>query len=197
MSNSIPLTPKDRGGVCVAASILQPADIIICTHAGFKPWVIRNVTLSEVSHALVYIGSSQIIEAVPPKVRQANVDAALADDTVAVVYRRKNMGPGQVQSVIAYLRRQIGADYDTLGAGGAGIHSNLAACAVAGIILCVAANEGLLASSKRFFCSELVLAAFREAGRPITNTHPNLSTPNTIVQAYSSGVLDYIGHIKP
>jgi len=50
-------------------------------------------------------------------------------------------------------------------------------------------------SSDKFYCSQLVLEAFRQAGHPIISASPNTSTPEDIPEAYSHGKLLYVGHL--
>lgn len=56
---------------------------------------------------------------------------------------------------------------------------------------------GLFDQRDRFYCSELVLDAFRQAGIQIITARPNQSTPADLVDAYSDGVLVYRGYLKP
>ena len=85
------------------------------------------------------------------------------------------------------------------GAAGAGIARQGVICNAIGIIPCVAAgiaaHFGAFNSEEKFFCSELVLEAFRLAGVPLVKVTPQLSTPQTIVEAHSDGILEYVGHL--
>ncbi len=47
-----------------------------------------------------------------------------------------------------------------------------------------------------FFCSELVLAAYRDAGVPLTSTPPHWSSPGDIAELSWTGPLSYVGHLK-
>jgi uncharacterized protein YycO len=193
----IPLTPATGGGLCIDAEVLEPADIVVCTTFAITSRIIDVVTDSKVSHVLVYLGEGQIIEAVPPVVRQVALDLAIHNAWLAVAYRRKDMTPAGAGAVIGYLRRQIGLSYDYIGAAEGGANANAFVCVgLLGVPGCLIARSGLLDNPTQFYCSKLVLAAFNSAGLPITNLSPNLSTPDTLVQAYSQGVLMYVGHLK-
>ncbi len=48
----------------------------------------------------------------------------------------------------------------------------------------------------RFFCSELVLAAYHHGGVPLTRTPPAWSSPDDVARLRLSGVLEYVGHLK-
>lgn len=198
MSRTIPLTPK-AGGMCLDPASLQPADIVVSTTGGFNSWVIRAATGSRVSHASIYVGDSQVIEAVPPRVRQVSVGVALGDAILAVVYRRKEMEASHQAAVIGFLRkhRDTKSGYDTVSAGAAGGRANPVLCVVLlGIPGCMVVRSGLVDNPNRFYCSELVLAAFEAAGRPIIDIPSKASIPNHVVNAYSNGLLEYVGHLK-
>jgi hypothetical protein len=48
----------------------------------------------------------------------------------------------------------------------------------------------------KFYCSNLVLEAFRAAGEALTLTDPEFDSPNDIVQLQWFGELSYVGHLK-
>ncbi len=47
-----------------------------------------------------------------------------------------------------------------------------------------------------FFCSQLVFAAFKSVGIPLTETEPNWSTPGDIPKLALTKALNYVGHLK-
>ncbi len=197
MPTTIPLTPTTGGGQCIAISALAPADIIVSTTAATVSGVIRGATGSQVSHAMIYAGGGQVIEAIGEGgVVNRPLSAALADATLAVAYRHRNVGRGNASAIIGFARQWVGRRYDTSGAAGAGIAGNGVICLAVGIVACAAAKGGKFNNRDEFFCSELVLEAFRRAGAPITNVPPSTSSPQHIVRAYSQGQLQYVGHLK-
>jgi len=52
-----------------------------------------------------------------------------------------------------------------------------------------------MSSAGRFFCSELVAAAYRQAGVPLVTARSDSASPQTIVEVAASGDLQYIGHL--
>jgi hypothetical protein len=58
------------------------------------------------------------------------------------------------------------------------------------------ARSGGFNAPDKFYCSELVLEAYRLAGLPLIAGSPGTSDPNQIVQAYHNGTLEYVGHLK-
>ena len=193
---TIPLTPASGGGMCVDTSALEPADVIVSTGAAAVSRVIRTATGSAVSHAMLYAGNGQIVEAIGDGVTRRPLNSALADATLAVAYRRPQLSASQAHAVVSFVGRQVGRKYDSTGAAGAGLRNNLVLCAISGIAACVAAHAGAFESSKKFFCSELVLEAFRSAGLPLVSHSPSVSVPEDIVTAHGSGTLSYVGHLR-
>jgi cell wall-associated NlpC family hydrolase len=203
---AIPLTPTDGGGLCLSISALQPADLIVSTTNAIASGVIRGVTRSAVSHASVYSGGGRVIEAISEKgVVERSLTTALASSRLAVVYRRRGLATGVASKIITIAREAIGKDYDWGGAAGGGVRANKGVClipllfgtqAAALSVACRALGTGIANQPDKFYCSELVLKAFQDAGVPLTETRVDLSVPQDIVTAYSRGVLTYVGHLK-
>lgn len=87
----IALTPAGGGGCCIGDAALRPADIIVSTTGAAVSGVIRVGTGSPVSHAALYAGNGEVIEAIGQGVVQRGLDKALADDLLAVAYRAPHM----------------------------------------------------------------------------------------------------------
>ena len=193
---NIPLTPKSDGGVCIDSAALESADIIVATTEAASSHFIRYSTLSDVSHALLYAGSGRVIEAVGEGVRDTSLGEAVKDDILAVAYRHKQMTPAAAQKIIQFARKQVGKSYDYAGAAAAGLHNNTGLCVVLlGVIGCPIARAVKWEQPDRFFCSELVLAAYKAAGLSVVNGNPSNAAPDDIVSAYSAGILRYVGHL--
>lgn len=152
-------------------------------------------TGSPVSHAMLYAGNGYVIEAVAGGVRHVPLKDAFNDASLAVAYRMTNLTDDEGSQVVDFATQQIGKAYDGVGAGGAGIARNGFACVAAGLVVCVMASAGVVGSANRFFCSELVLAAFASVNKPVSRQRPSTSIPNDIPQAYSQGILQYVGHL--
>jgi cell wall-associated NlpC family hydrolase len=191
----IALTPSTGGGVCIPGESLLLADIIVSTTAALVSRGIRAGTGSAVSHAMLYVGGGRVIEAIGQGVTERSLSAAISDATLAVAYRVKDINVATAAKVIAFARVHLGRKYDARGALGAGLAYNPVLCIASGIGACVAARAGKFNTADRFYCSELVLDAFKRAGAPIADVTPGTSVPQHIPQAYSSGRLLYVGHI--
>ncbi len=193
----IPLSPITGGGVCIADAALQTADIIVSAGTGAVSRGIMVGTESEVSHAALYAGRGNVIEAVGEGVREIALASSLKDHYLAVAYRVNGINPISAQKIVNIARKwvQEKRKYDTPGALGAGARNPYVCVFVFGIIACTLAREGEFKSSDKFYCSQLVLEAYRRAGASFIDQNPNLSQPQDMVTAYSHGRLMYVGHL--
>jgi len=211
MTRLPPLSP-DAGGMSLSPDALAPADLIVSTTPATVSRVIRGFTGSAVSHAMLYAGKGQVIEAVADGVVRRPLTQALAEAKLAVGYRAAKLGPGQAQRVVAEAASLIGRAYDAGGAATGGVRSHPFRCVMvmgtatrvlnpivggvgAGTGACAAVGSGVLGSAEKFYCSELVLEAFDRAGAKIADVSPGSSTPQHIPDAYSKGTLAYLGHL--
>jgi len=187
------------GGMCITADALKTADIIVTTAPAAISVAIRAATGGVVSHAMIYAGNGQVIEAITQGVVRRSLSIALARATLAVAYRHRNMSPARAAAVIRFAQRQIHHGYDYLGiAGQAGQQPRVRGVVCQLNPVChVLFREGgrRLQDSRRFFCSELVAEAYRSAGLPIVAGSSNTASPQTIVHASASGRLIYVGHL--
>lgn len=191
----IALDPERGGGMCIMPEALKKGDLIVSTTGANVSGVIRLGTGSPVSHAMLYIGNGTVIEAVGSGVRRVALKEAVNDASLAVAYRMKNLSDEEASQVVDFATLHIGKPYDYAGVGGAGIARNTAAWVLAGAIVCLLASAAVIGSPDRFFCSELVLAAFASVNKPLTSRSPSVSVPHDIPRAYSQGILDYAGHL--
>jgi cell wall-associated NlpC family hydrolase len=191
----IPLTPTSGGGMCIADSALQPADIIVSAGIGAVSTAIRYGTASDVSHAALYIGDGEVIEAIGPGVMERPLNKSLDDHSLAVAYRARGMTPSAAAMIVHFAEKWKGKKYDTVGAAAAGARNPFVCVVVMGIAPCAAARAGKFKSSDKFYCSQLVLEAYRRAGVSFITQDPNTSQPEDMVTAYSKDKLLYVGHL--
>lgn len=182
----------------ITESDLQKADVIVSTTSATVSGVIRAGTGSNVSHARLYIGNGEVIEAVGDGVVKTTLRAAMSADTVTIVYRRRDLDSATADAVVRFAQRQVGKGYDYSGAAGAGQASGRGVVISLLFPLVGAFSLGgtignAIAPDNNFFCSELVARAFQAAGAPITNSRPNLVQPGELP---SSSYLQYVGHLR-
>lgn len=182
-------------------SNLKTADILLSTGDATVSKVIRVGTASRFSHAALYAGNHEIIEAIGEGVVRQPIERAISDDTLVAVYRRIRMSDAQAKQVVRYAAMQIGKPYDQAGAVGAGATSKTGVILVVfgGTLGIVATGAGVSADimnrlnpEKSFYCSELVALAFNNAGVSLGSGAAS-STPGDISSAH---VLNLVGYLK-
>lgn len=177
----IALTPRKGGGSCINQGALQSADLIVSTTMSATSAAIRVGTKSQVSHAMLYIGNGEIVEAIGEKgVVRRSLISAIADAALAVAYRSPDVREQSAGRITQYALSQVGASYSVAGA----IMSTR-------MILC--RLSGPLKSG--FFCSQLVFEAYRQGGVPLSDAPSQCIAPNDAV-SIAERRLTYVGHLK-
>lgn len=190
----VPLTPADGAGVCIDTSALQPADIIVSTARHPVSYAIRAGTVSAISHAMLYVGNGNVIEAVGSGVREVPLTQAIDSAILAVAYRHPSVDAATAAAIVSYARSKVGSPYNYSGVAYTGYRAINPVGAK--IIQKIADVAGVnIGQAGALYCSELVFESFSHAGLPLTAQAPNASTPDDIVQL-SRGLLQYVGHLK-
>jgi hypothetical protein len=202
-SADIPLSPE-TGGRSIDERALEIGDIILSTTGALSSGAIRIATGSPVSHAALYVGGGQVVEAVEQGVVLRPLAEALADDTLAVALRHPALTELQALQVRDFAGQHLDSRYAVLAAIRAGLFrlddrvhcrgregAELERCRAwrGRVQLGTPTND-------EFFCSHLVLAAFEAAGVPLTTTPASWNTPRDIVQLTLNTSLAYVGHLK-
>ena len=199
----IPLDPG-AGGRSVDENALQTGDIIVSTTGAQVSSLIRWATKSQVSHAVLYIGGGQVVEAVGEGVMLRSLADAVAEATVAVAFRHPSLTTAQALVVRDFAGQQLGKAYNYWGIvrqGGFQLDRETFCSGKGGADYdrCVnwvgRVNLGK-GDDDSFFCSQLVVAAYQNAGVPLTSTPPNWNSPDNLAQLGMSKRLGYVGHLK-
>jgi hypothetical protein len=202
-----------NGGALVNEKALQAGDIILSAANGINSAGIRAITLSPVSHAALYVGKGQIIEAVGGGVRQRSVQEFMAEEATIVAFRHPKLDGVQAALIQKFAEKHVGTKYNT-----AGIVLQapftlerklcelpiLPALARDACIRGVAAIQLGPVPNDQFFCSQFVLEAYKAAGLPLTDADPRLVTPGDLLHMRQGDVpsikihqaLQYVGHLK-
>lgn len=204
LSTDIPLDPGN-GGMSIGPDALEIGDIILSTTPAAVSDLIRFATTSDVSHAMLYVGQGQqVIDATGHGVRLRPLTDALADATVAVAFRYPGLTDDQKGIIADKAAELIGRSYNYLGIiRQAQFRVHRVLCDVlpdAEATACrtffgkVDLGRG---DSTEFFCSQLIVEAYQDAGVPLTDTPPVWSSPDDLAQlALRQGALAYVGHLK-
>ena len=203
-TEKIPLDPG-VGGQSISAEALEPGDIILSTTDISVSTVIRTITDSKVSHCALYIGNHKIVEAMEDGVLLRSLDTALADDSLAVAYRHRDMTPDKAIQMIDYVKTQVRLKRPFDHWGLVRVAPEQLARAICNRLtgkarkLCLDGASYLKVGTddaNSFYCSELVLEALRHVGLGISKVEPSWSSPEQIIELHFNGLLDYVGHLK-
>ena len=197
--SGIPLDPG-AGGQSILPDALEIADIIVSTTGARVSGAIRAGSLSRVSHAMLYIGQGRVVEAIDEGVTIRSLQTAISTGRLAVAYRRNGLSGGGAERVAQWAKDKESSPYDLAGA--AAHPSDLLVVYAVGILGVLPAAGVAIARSRtsqaedRFFCSQLIIRAFEEAGYPIIEGRLANMNPQQLVRAWSRGKLAYVGHLQ-
>lgn len=202
-----------RGGELIAASALQPGDILLSSAGTLQSAGIQLATFAPVSHALLYLGDGAVVEAVGEGVRMRMIGAVVVDERMVVAFRPPDLSAAQAAQLRDWSLAQVGVRYNTVGVLlSAPFVIDRRACELPLVPAevreaCVRGFAMIqLGTSRddRFFCSQFVLEAFRQAGAPLSDMDPRWVSPADLLHMREGDVstiaaarpLRYVGHLK-
>ncbi|MCW8880584.1 MAG: YiiX/YebB-like N1pC/P60 family cysteine hydrolase, partial [Kangiellaceae bacterium] len=188
---AIPLDPGE-GGQSIGLDALQQGDIIVSTARHPVSYAIRIGTLSAVSHAMLYVGNGNIIEAVGDGVREIPLAQAIDGALIAVAYRDPRVNSSIASQIASYARTRVGNPYNY--AGVAYVGYSILNPGKSRLINAIADRLGIrIGQAGATYCSELVFDAYEQANVSLGVT-PSRSTPDDIVDLFQDK-LNYVGHL--
>jgi uncharacterized protein YycO len=200
--SGIPLDPG-AGGRSIGIDAMEPGDIILSTTSDLGSRVIRGAMGSEVSHASIYVGNGEVVEALADGVGVKPVGTAIADDSVAVAFRFPNLSPQQAQVICDFARGAVGKKYDYVGIVSEARYRLAPAFCTALAGAARAECESWIGSvdlgtsrNDTFYCSELVIAAYQAAGIQLMSGSVRSQSPEDIARLRLTNALQYVGHLK-
>jgi hypothetical protein len=202
-----------NGGIAIDASALQPGDIVLSAANGITSLGIRVLTLGPVSHASLYVGGSEIAEAVGDGIRRRGVTQLLEEESTVVAFRHPAVRDEHVDLMRSFVDQTVGQKYNLVGVmlqAPFAIDRKLCELPLTPSLVRDFCLQGLgaihlgLGRSDRFFCSQFVLEAYKRAGLPLTSADPRLLTPADLLHMREGDVpsvrshqaLQYVGHLK-
>lgn len=159
-------------------SKLRKGDILLTTSSAKDSQVIRAVTGSDISHAMLYVAEGSVMDSTSEGVHARNLQRQIYDDDCAIyAYRAKaKIAPEIMDSIVNYVRSETGAPYAYFEA------------------MCspfTTENTGGAAQ----FCSRLVARAYANAGFPLTD-NADFSTPADLQRsARLENIPDVVLHV--
>ncbi len=146
-------------------ALLKPGDIILTTTSRAHSRVIRKVTKSDISHAMLYVQHCSVIHAFSAGVHSNNTQRILFEPHLAVhVLRLRDMLPDKMaRDICEDVRSKVGTEYSTIEA------------------MRAATGQGKSFSSRQF-CSRLVAQAYEKFGYSLVE-NPNYCTPDDLLES--------------
>jgi hypothetical protein len=128
------------------ASLIQPGDVVLTTTPEPMSQTIQKVTGADISHAMICVGKSSVIDSTGDGVHARNVERIILEPGCAgyVLRVATPLTTDQLRTIIAFARASVGTRYTLTGA---------AKSVLAGFV-----------AGRRQFCSRLVAQAYRDAG---------------------------------
>lgn len=125
---------------------LRPGDVVLTTTRQTLSKLIRKVTDSDISHAMVCVAGSSVIDSTAEGVQARNLQRLVfhSDCAVHVLRAQPPLSTEEAAAVVTYARSQIGTRYTKFGA--------------------VQSLVGIGKVGAKQFCSRLVAQAYRHAG---------------------------------
>lgn len=212
LQQRLQLTPL-ADGLAIHGQSLQAGDILLSSTQSALSLGIRAFTLSPVSHAALYVGQDMVIEAVGAGVQQRPLADYLASESTVVAFRHPDINDAQALRLREYAQSLVGKKYNPVGIVlQAPFTVQRRYCelpVVPGFVrdICVRGLGAIYLGAvrnDRFFCSQLVLQAYQEAGLPLTTVNPLLVSPADLLHMREGDVpsvkteqaLQYVGHLK-
>ncbi|MGF0336763.1 hypothetical protein [Ectopseudomonas toyotomiensis] len=155
----------------VDSSKLKVGDIILSTAMdGFAPFI-RGVTDSDISHAMICVSESSVMDSTDEGVHARNIEKMFFDDRCALYVMRPVVPVSNVrlEQIISYVRCQTGGPYSKIEAG-------------------LSIFRIKLRGGRGQFCSRLVARAYASVGLQLVRA-PNFCTPKDIRE---SGALSIV-----
>ena len=127
-------------------SLIQPGDVVLTTTPEPVSQAIRKITGADISHAMICVGKSSVIDSTGDGVHARNLDRIFLEPGCSGYVLRpiEPLTIDQLHTVISFVRAAVGTRYTKAGA---------AKSVLAGFV-----------AGRRQFCSRLVAQAYRSAG---------------------------------
>lgn len=145
--------------------VLVAGDIILTTTSRFISGVIRTVTNSDISHAMLYVQHCSIIHADSEGVHSENTQRIFLDPDLAVyVLRLRNdLSPQTARHICDDVRSKVGTEYNKVEA----IRSPV--------------GWGKTYTARQF-CSRLIAQSYEKFGHPLVK-NANYCTPEDLLKS--------------
>lgn len=147
----------------IDCSKLRVGDIILSTSPGWEGDIVRRGTRSDISHAMLCVAPSSVMDSTGAGVHAKNIDKMFFEDDCALyVYRLlKTIPSNKLQKVVEFVRLRTGARYSYIEAA-------------------TSIFRLPLKGSSLQFCSRLVATAYKSAGVQVVRGSHYFCTPENL-----------------
>jgi uncharacterized protein YycO len=160
---------------------LVAGDIIATKSRSLSSRGIRGATFGQASHAIIYIGNANAIDAMPEEgVTRDLLSRKLAGASSAVVFRHRTATAEQCTLACQWTLQQVDKPYDYNSAARVGIHRNTRVGRLIIITDEVSSRIRQEGEDASFMCSELVFRAFAVASVPLTSAPAHCLSPGML-----------------
>jgi len=152
---------------------LKAGDIILSTSPGWEGGLVRRGTRSDISHAMLCVAPSSVMDSTGDGVHARNIDKMFFEDDCALyVYRPiKTLPTHKLQKVIEFVRLRTGARYSYIEAA-------------------TSIFRLPLKGSSLQFCSRLVATAYESVGVKVVNGSHYFCTPENLKSSEFLSLVD-------
>ncbi|MDR2188449.1 MAG: YaeF family permuted papain-like enzyme [Azonexus sp.] len=202
-----------NGGNLITAEALQAGDILLTSANSLPSISIQVGTFAPVSHAILYLGDGQVVEAVASGVRTRTLEQVIEEERMVVAFRVPGVESAHVERLRTWSLAQVGTRYNVIGVVlSAPFVLNRRLCELPLVptpvrSFCVTGLARIqlgVSRNDRFFCSQFIIAAYNHAELPITRADPRWISPADLLHMRENDVpsiaatkpLRYIGHLK-
>ena len=206
-------TAPQAGVVLVQPMELQSGDILFSANSSLNSRILRLFGNTSVSHAFLYLGDGEVAEAVGSGVHIMPLTESIDENPLLVVYRHPQLNELQAEKIREFARAEAGGKYNYMGIIKQTPYTVTRKVCELPVIprafrhLCLntmAVVQVTPFSSDRYFCSQLVVAAYNYAGLPLTKTPVEWVAPGDLLHMRAGDIpsvvpvypLQYIGHLR-
>ncbi|AWH87489.1 YaeF family permuted papain-like enzyme [Limnobaculum parvum] len=206
----------EGGSLVIPATEMAAGDILLTSPYGPTSLGIRLFSASTVSHAAIYLGNDQVVEAVGGSgVQIVSLDKVMDHNSKIIVLRVPELSAEQALAIRHFSESQVGQRYNYNGVAlMAPFMMTRQLCSLNPFSEkfrngCISTLAKLQLGSDEdakgsFFCSQFVIEAYNQAGLPITTSDPVWVSPVDLLHMRQGDVasltpnnpLLYIGHLK-
>ena len=185
--------PAEELTPTINISGVQAADINVTRNDAAQSKVIQYGSCSSYSHAILALGDGMCIEATGAGVDVEHLHTALDNSTYGALYRHESIDANLASWVCHFAEKEQGKPYDYGGAIRSGVSTGCSGVKYlpTGIFIQLADEVAKLGKhDKSFFCSELIVYAYEEAGLDIIRGGSQMASPGAIAKS------PYLKYIK-